>query len=133
MPNTEKKRPDLLEEIPLDHARQEGDGVVLVGLGEWDEEIETAYETGRTLIEFDSDERPFKAYKKVGQLNLLQMSSTKDAVLVSEWLGKKKEKVAMPIMKREKPNESDGMGGVCQPFGLLAREPVRQEREDKIE
>ena len=71
MPNTEKKRPDLLEEIPLDHARQEGDGVVLVGLGEWDEEIETAYETGRTLIEFDSDERPFKAYKKVGQLNLL--------------------------------------------------------------
>jgi hypothetical protein len=47
------------------------------------------------------------------------MSSTKDAVLVSEWLGKKKEKVAMPIMKREKPNESDGMGGVCQSYRLF--------------
>lgn len=64
------KRPPL-NEIPLTTTRTAGGSItnVLIGPGEWDEEIEIAYAEGKTLLEFDGDEKPVRAFKKL-QLKL---------------------------------------------------------------
>lgn len=61
------ERPKL-NEVPLNRTPF-GQGMatsetVLVGPGEWDEELQTAYDAGHTLVEFDANEIPVKAYCK---------------------------------------------------------------------
>ena len=61
------KRPSL-EEIPLDLARATRDSPsvvnILIGVGEWNEWIQTAYDAGHTLIEFDENEIAVRAFRK---------------------------------------------------------------------
>lgn len=57
------KRP-FLNEIPLTIARSGGLNI-LVGPGEWDAELQDAYNTGHTLIVFGPNELAVKAYRKV--------------------------------------------------------------------
>jgi len=37
---------------------------ILMGPGEWEEELQVAYDAGHTLIEFDESEQPVRAYQK---------------------------------------------------------------------
>lgn len=60
------KRP-ALNETPLDRARATKDSPsvnILIGPGEWDEWIQTSYDAGHTLIEFDESEKPVRAFRK---------------------------------------------------------------------
>lgn len=61
------RRPRL-NEIRLEGARSGGTSI-LIGPEEWDEDIERAYNEGKVLLEFDGDERPVRAFKKL-QLKL---------------------------------------------------------------
>jgi len=69
------KRPSSLTEIPMAVARSGGVNI-LIGPGEWDGWIQEAYDGGHSIIEYDKEERPARAFqkKKVD----LQMSLFKD-------------------------------------------------------
>lgn len=46
---------------------------LLIGPGEWDEEIRAAYNAGHTLIEFDASEIPVRAYcKRPGRMQEIE-------------------------------------------------------------
>lgn len=56
------RRPRL-NKIALEGARSGGTSI-LIGPGEWDEEIQAAYNAGHTLIEFGATELAVHAYRK---------------------------------------------------------------------
>ena len=56
------RRPKL-NEIPLEGARSGGLSI-LIGPEEWNEEIQVAYNSGLTLIEFGSSELAVRAFRK---------------------------------------------------------------------
>ena len=56
-----------LSEVPLDHARSTKDSPcinILIGPEEWSEWIQTAYDGGHTIIEFDENEIAVRAFRK---------------------------------------------------------------------
>ena len=64
------RRPEL-REIRLSEALPPPGGELTVTMaeGQWDELLQTAYDTGAILLELDGDERPARAYQRavVGQ------------------------------------------------------------------
>jgi hypothetical protein len=60
-------RPDL-RQIPLaDGWLKAGEVTVTMSVGQWDSILAASYDAGFVLLELDDDERPVRAYQKVGQ------------------------------------------------------------------